>query len=76
MINLGDLVRDEVTGFEGVVLARQEALYEATLCRVHPRKLADNGEMRDHYWLPEDRLFVIEDHAVVGFRNIGIEESK
>ena len=29
MINLGDLVRDEVTGFEGVVLARQEALYEA-----------------------------------------------
>jgi hypothetical protein len=37
MAKLGDLVRDEVTGFTGVVLARQEALYEATLCRVHPR---------------------------------------
>lgn len=68
MIKLGDRVRDEVTGFEGVVLARAEALYEATLCRVHSRSVDDQGNPRVPVWFEEDRLTIIEDHAIIGFR--------
>ena len=70
MANLGDLVRDEVTGFTGVVLGRAQYLYEATTCRVHPRELQENGARRDAPWIEEDRLVVIEEHAIVGFRQV------
>jgi hypothetical protein len=69
MINLGDSVRDEITGFEGVVLARTEYLYEATILRVHARKLND-GKIQEPVWLEEDRLEVIKESDVVGFRSI------
>jgi hypothetical protein len=35
VIRLGDFVRDKVTGLEGFVLAKMEALFEAPQCRVH-----------------------------------------
>ena len=70
MAELGDLVRDEITGFRGIVLAKMTALYEATQCRVHPRDLDDHGNQRVSVWIEEDRLLVIEPHAVVGFKNI------
>jgi hypothetical protein len=70
MIHLGDLARDEITGYEGIVLARLECLYEATSCRVHSRKLDENGRIRDSIWIEEDRLIVVEENAVVGFKNV------
>ena len=71
MIKLGDFVRDEVTGFEGVVLARSEALYEATQCRVHVAELKQDGEMRASVWIEEGRLKVQPNHArQVGFLTI------
>lgn len=70
MADLGDLVRDEVTGFEGIVLAKMIALYETTQCRVHPRKLSEAGEIRGSVWIEDDRLCVVEEHAVVGFKNV------
>lgn len=71
MISLGDLVRDEVTGFEGVVLARMECLYEATQVRIHPRALREDvGEPKASFWMEEDRCVVIEQQAVVGFRTV------
>ena len=74
MAKLGDLVRDEITGFSGVVLARQDALYEASLCRVHARNLMDNGEVRGGVWFEEDRLIVEQETVVVGFRCVkGVE---
>lgn len=74
MARLGDLVRDEITGFEGIVLARTEALYEATICRVHRRGLQDNGDVLSGILFEEDRLEVLKENAVVGFRNIvGVE---
>lgn len=70
-MQLGDRVRDEVTGFEGVVLGRAEFLYEATQCRVHTRTLSDTNQMpRDGIWFEEDRLALIEEHALVGFKII------
>jgi hypothetical protein len=70
MAKLGDLVRDEVSGFTGLVLARHDGLYEASQCRVHSRRLTDQGDIRGGVWLEEDRLVVLEEAAVVGFKNI------
>jgi hypothetical protein len=67
MINLGDLVKDKVNGFKGVVLARMECLYEATACRVHPRELKEDGGIQESVWFEEDRLEVIVENAIVGF---------
>jgi len=57
MIELGDRVRDKVTGFEGVVLAVTTCLYEATTCRVHPTQLKPNeGGIADNMWIPLGQL--------------------
>jgi hypothetical protein len=70
MAQLGDKVRDEVSGYEGIVLAKLEALYEASQCRVHPCSLSDQGQIRDSVWIEDDRLFVIKEQAIVGFRHV------
>lgn len=70
MINLGDKVRDEVSGFEGIALARLEGLYEATQIRVHPTKLDPQGQIITSVWFEEDRLVVLKERAVVGFVNV------
>jgi len=67
-IELGDKVRDEVSGFEGIVLAKMEALYEASQCRVHPTELKSDGEMRDSKWIEEGRLKPIEKRPCPGFQ--------
>lgn len=70
MINLGDFVKDKVSGYTGVVLARMECLYEVTTCRVHPRDLNENGLIKDSCWLEEDRLEVLKENAIVGFKSV------
>jgi hypothetical protein len=77
MINLGDLVQDKVTGYKGVVLAKMKAMFEASKCRVHPRKLDDKGDIKKECWIEADRLELIEEFALIGFKqlaDIGIEE--
>lgn len=60
MIQLGDRVRDEVSGFEGVVLAKLESLHEAPSCRVHPSELSRDGKIIDSVWFEDTRLKVLE----------------
>ena len=69
MIELGDRVRCKLTGFEGVAIAKQTALYEATTWRVQPATLkADDGTITPSAWLEEGRLEVVPDTArLVGF---------
>jgi hypothetical protein len=69
MIKLGDSVRDKVTGFEGIALARMEALYEATQLRVHPSTVNTSGEIRTSVWIEEERLATIKaaEHPNAGF---------
>lgn len=64
MPDLGDRVRDVVTGYTGVVLAKMEALFEASQCRVHPDDLDDSGDPREPRWIENDRLVVTKEHAV------------
>ena len=71
MPSLGDLVRDEITGFKGVVMARLECLYETTSCKVQPRELREDvGTPKESVWFEDDRLTVLEETAVVGFKDV------
>ena len=72
MPELGDHVRDVVSGLEGVVLAKLDALYEASQCRVHPTDLKSDGEVRTGVWFEDGRLKVIDDKGprLTGFASI------
>jgi hypothetical protein len=58
MVALGSKVRDKVTGFQGVVTARIEYLYDPT--QVHIESANNNGEPAD-IWCIEGRVDVLID---------------
>jgi len=75
-MQIGDHVRDIVTGFEGTTMAKLTALYEATQFRVQPNTLkSDDGSIHPSVWLEEGRLEVVIDPRgrMVGFVRIGVE---
>jgi hypothetical protein len=56
MIKLGQKVKDALTGFEGIALARTEYLYGCTSIGVLPTKLKETGTPQDWVWVDEQRL--------------------
>lgn len=56
MINLGDTVREIITGFEGIAIQRLENLFGPTEIKVQQRNL--NGDERpfDPMWFAESQL--------------------
>lgn len=64
MAQLGDKVRDEVTGFEGVVTGRFEYLYGCVRCAVQPQNVK-NEKPVDSVVFDEDQLQVLEEQAIV-----------
>jgi len=74
MIKLGDTVKDEVTGLEGIALARLVALHEANQIRVHPQDLKPDGDVRPSVWFEETRLTVVKRAvATMGFKMVNEE---
>ena len=67
MANLGDEVQDEITGFKGIVMAKLEALYGPTECRVHERGCSAEGKPKDGVWVEDARLKIVHPQAVRGF---------
>ncbi len=59
MVNLGDKVKDPVTGLEGIVIGRTEFLYGCTRIGVQP-KLGKDGKVPDANWFDEPQLKVIK----------------
>lgn len=55
-IQLGDEVRDVVTGFEGVVVAKVECLFGTDKCEVQQRGLNMDGRPFESVWLPTAQL--------------------
>ena len=53
---LGKLVEDSVTGYQGVVVARAEYLKDTTRYQVQRTFLTDQGDMIKALWIPEGRL--------------------
>lgn len=57
---LGDKVRDMVTGFEGMMVARTIWLHGCDRITVEPEKLDDKGMPQDSQVFDELRLEVVE----------------
>lgn len=60
MIELGWKVRDQITGFEGIAIARTEWLYGCTRYVIEPNKLDKDGKLPDPHSFDEQRLIVLE----------------
>jgi hypothetical protein len=59
MINLGDKVRDSLTGFTGIVIGRCEYLTGCNQLLVQP-PCKESGDFVESRWLDLDRLMVTE----------------
>jgi hypothetical protein len=70
MIDLGDKVKDRISGFTGIALAKSEGLYEATQFRIHSEDLDSTGKVRDGVWIEAERLELLESDKHVGFVHI------
>ena len=55
-IKLGQIVRDRISGFEGIVIARTEWLYGCTGIGVRSKTLKEDGTIRDTQWFDEPTL--------------------
>jgi hypothetical protein len=58
-VELGDRVRDTVTGLQGVALAKMESLHEALQFQVHHTEPNEDGGLHEPVWLQATRLEVI-----------------
>lgn len=56
MINLGDEVKDKITGFRGIVIAICKYLNGCISVLVQPKKLTKDGTVPEPYWVDEQRL--------------------
>ena len=54
-IKLGDKVKDSITGFEGIVVARAEYLNGCVSCQVEAKELKDGVPLKAQ-WFDEQRL--------------------
>ena len=59
MITLGSVVRDSITGFSGIAVARTEWLYGCSRIGVEPAELRD-GKPIETQWFDEQRVVVVE----------------
>jgi hypothetical protein len=67
-VKLGDKVRDSVTKFEGVALAKMDALFEATQFRIHRETLKSDGDIQGGIWIEAGRLEVLDSPRMIGFK--------
>lgn len=59
MIELGDKVKDGVSGFTGIVTARTDYINKCVRFEVSPAK-TDQGKLLDAYWFDEEQLIVVK----------------
>ena len=58
--NLGDVVRDTITGFEGVIVSRTQWLYNCNTYGVKSRELKD-GKPQDAVYFDEPQLELVSE---------------
>ena len=58
MVQLGDMVRDTITDFEGIAIARSEWLGGCVRIGVQNKQMKD-GKPVEETWFDENRLFII-----------------
>lgn len=57
--NLGDKVRDRISGLEGIVMSRAEHLFGCARYWLQPQEAKD-GKVAEGTWFDEDAIEVIE----------------
>lgn len=68
MINLGDRVKDGITGFEGIAVSITAHITGCDTIGVRPEKLHD-GKIIDCHWFDVNRLEVIKELAFAPSQN-------
>lgn len=68
--NLGDKVRDEITGFDGIVVFRCQWLNNCNTYGVQPTTLKD-GVPQERQSFDEPQLSVVLENVVTGSRKTG-----
>lgn len=58
--NNGDKVRDNITGFTGIITARLDYMFGCVRYQVSPNKLTSDGGMIDFHYFDEPQLELIE----------------
>ena len=56
MIKLGNTVKDNVTGFEGIATGRTVFLFGCIRILIEPEKLGSDGKPIDGQWFDEQRV--------------------
>lgn len=64
-IDLGDKVKDQITGFEGVVTGHTRYITGCDAFCLQPQGLDKDGKIHDAKWIDENRLVMVEAKAVV-----------
>lgn len=59
-INLGDTVKDKLTGLKGVVIARTQWLHGCTRITIQPPGLTKEGVARETYVVDEPQLTLVK----------------
>ena len=62
-IELGDKVKDVISGFTGIVIAKSEFLHGCIRCGISPQELHDGGTI-DTHWFDEPQLELIKKKVV------------
>ena len=60
MFNLGDRVKDIISGYSGIVVARTMWLYGCDRYTVHPEKLDQDGKVPDGCSFDEPQLKLVK----------------
>lgn len=63
-IELGDRVRDRLTGFEGIASGKAQYLTGCDRVGITPTTLKENGEVRETVWFDQPWVEVLEKKVV------------
>jgi len=73
--NLGDVAKDKITGFEGVIIGRHQWLNNCNTYSIKPRTLKD-GAPQDSQSFDEPQLDLAEEKVIESNRKTGGPERK
>lgn len=74
-LNLGDKVKDTVTGFTGIAVARTTWLHGCDRVTIQPEGLTKEGKVHDNFTFDEMQLVVVKENAVKSTRE-GVNKTK
>jgi len=62
-LKMGNIVRDTITGFQGIMIGRTDWLYGCSRIGIEPTDLDKDGKPRDPAWFDEQRIVTVEDRS-------------